>query len=197
MELKERMQEYLDRERESLFTKVDGLSERDLRLPRTPTGTNLLGIVKHCANVEFGYFGPTFGRMIDDPAGLLGPDDFDTDPQADWYATATETADDIVALYRRVIVFANHTIAELDLDATGRVPWWGPDAPEVTLGHILTHVHADVARHAGQADILREGIDGAAGWWSPGDNLPDDFDFPAYVDRLTALADQVATTRQR
>jgi hypothetical protein len=31
--------------------KLDGLSERDPRMPRTPTGTNLAGIVKHCANV--------------------------------------------------------------------------------------------------------------------------------------------------
>jgi hypothetical protein len=40
-----------------LLQKVDGASERDVRLPRTPTGTNLIGIVKHCANVEYGYFG--------------------------------------------------------------------------------------------------------------------------------------------
>ncbi|MGH3661117.1 MAG: DinB family protein [Micromonosporaceae bacterium] len=185
MNLKDRMKKYLDNERQSLFDKLGGVSERDLRLPRTPTGTNLLGIVKHCANMEYGYFGPTFGRTIDDPTGLLSPNEYEDDPQADWHASESETAEGIVALYRRVIAFANETIDSLDLDATGRVPWWGPDAEEVTLGHIITQVHADLARHAGQADILRESVDGAVGWWSPGDNIPENYDFAAYVERLT------------
>jgi len=34
----------------------------DVRRPMTPTGTNLLGLVKHLGTVEFGYFGDTFGR---------------------------------------------------------------------------------------------------------------------------------------
>lgn len=189
MDLKTRMKDYIQHERDSLLFKLDGLTERELRLPRTPSGTNLLGIVKHCLNVEFGYFGPTFGRMIDDPSGLLEPADYDADPQADWFATEDETAQGVVALYRRVMTFADETIDALDLDATGSVPWWD-DGNQVTLGHIMTHVHADLARHAGQADILREGIDGAIGWWSPGDNTPDGYDWPAYVTRLTTIADR-------
>ncbi len=190
MDLKARLKKYLDHERESLFNKLDGVSERDLRLPRTPTGTSLLGILKHCANVEFGYFGPTFGRMIADPAGLLEPSDYEADPQADWYAWESETSDGLRGLYRRVISFANETIDTLDLDAPGRVAWWGEGGADVTLGHIMIHVHADIARHAGQADILREGIDGAVGWFSPGDNVPENYDFPAYVAKLTALANR-------
>jgi hypothetical protein len=53
---------YLQAARDALLWKLDGLGERDLRLPRTPTGTNLIGIVKHMANVEIGYFADTFGR---------------------------------------------------------------------------------------------------------------------------------------
>lgn len=66
--LKDTLHDQLQRQRDSLLLKIDGLSERELRLPRTPTGTNLLGIVKHAANVEYGYFGPTFGRTLSDPA---------------------------------------------------------------------------------------------------------------------------------
>ena len=57
MEIKEALVDYLAGQRRVLLQKVDGVSERDLRMPRTPTGTNLIGIVKHCANVEYGYFG--------------------------------------------------------------------------------------------------------------------------------------------
>ena len=40
----------------------DGLSEYDQRRPLTPTGTNLLGLVKHLTGLEYGYFGDSFGR---------------------------------------------------------------------------------------------------------------------------------------
>ena len=49
--------------------KVDGLSDYDARRPLTPTGTNLLGLVKHLASIELGYFGDTFGR----PSGIRCP----------------------------------------------------------------------------------------------------------------------------
>ena len=71
------LQRYLRTAREALLWKLDGVAERDLRLPRTPTGTNLLGIVRHVANVEIGYFGPTFGRAWPDPEHPLVVDDAD------------------------------------------------------------------------------------------------------------------------
>jgi hypothetical protein len=188
MEIKEALVDYLAGQRRVLLQKVDGVSERELRMPRTPTGTNLIGIVKHCANVEYGYFGPTFGREIDDPSGLVTDEAWEDDPQADWYATAEETSADVIDLYRRVQAFCDETIAALPVDAPGRVPWWGPGG-DVTLGHVMVHVIQDLARHAGHADILREGIDGAVGFMSAGDNLPE-IDYPSYVAKLTALADR-------
>lgn len=190
MDLKSCMAAYLDQERAALLAKVEGLSERELRMPRTPTGTNLLGIIKHCVHCEHGYFGVTFGRELEDSTGLLDLLDDEADPQADWYATASESAASVIDLYERVIRFARGTIEALDLDSPGRVPWWGPQKQDVTLGQIMTHMHADLARHAGQADILRESIDGSAGWRSAGDNLPDHYDFPAYVATLRAIAER-------
>ena len=62
MDHKEILHQGLRRQRDALFAKLDGLPEREVRLPRTPTGTNLLGLVKHAAVVELEYFGETFGR---------------------------------------------------------------------------------------------------------------------------------------
>ena len=184
------LRRYLQEAHEALLYKIDGVSERDLRLPRTPTGTNLLGIVKHCLNVEVGYFGPTFGRVWPTGEELVAEDAFDIDPQADWYATEDETATGLVDLYRRVWTFADQTIESRPLDAAGRVPWWREGHRTVTLHTIIVHVTCDLARHAGHADILREEIDGAVGWRSPGDNLPD-VDWPAYRRKLTALAERL------
>ena len=181
---------YLQQARDSLIWKLDGVSEREARLPRTSTGNNLLGVVKHCLNVEAGYFGPTFGREFLTPEELVPMAAYDTDPQSDWYATEDETRDELVDLYRRVGSFADQTIEQLPLDAPGQVPWWQPGRQEVTLQHIMVHVIYDLARHGGHADIMREQDDGAIGWERDNSNIPDGYDWPAYVARLTQLADR-------
>jgi uncharacterized damage-inducible protein DinB len=181
---------YLQEARDALVWKLDGLDERDARLPRTPTGNNLLGVLKHSLNIEVSYFGYTFGREFPTPDEVVPLEAFDQDPQADWYATEDETKDGLIDLYRRVWAFADQTIEQLPLDAPGRVPWWRPGRQDVTLQRIIVHVIYDLSRHAGQADILREQHDNAVGWQPGNSNVPDDYDWPAYVAKLTGLADR-------
>ncbi len=102
-------------------------------------------------------------------------------------------AADLVAFYYRVGAFADAAFDELALDAVGRVPWWPEERASVTLHRIGVHVMTDLHRHAGQVDILREGIDGAAGLRPAVSNLPDGFDWSSYVARLTAIADEFPT----
>lgn len=112
---KDVLRTYLQGARDMLLWRLDGLSERDVRLPRTPTGMNLLGIVKHALHTAVLCFGPTFGRAWATPEELVAADE--TDSQADWYATAHESAAGLVDLYRRVHAFADETIDALPLDA--------------------------------------------------------------------------------
>jgi hypothetical protein len=116
---------------------------------------------------------------------------YEEDPQADWYAREGETKDGLIDLYRRVGVFADQTIEQLPLDAPGRVPWWRQGGQVVTLQRIIVHVICDLARHAGHADIMREQHDGAIGLRRENTNVPHDYDWPAYVTRLTKLADRL------
>ena len=60
----------------------------------------------------------------------------------------------------------------------------------VTLERIIVHVIVDLARHGGQADILREQIDGAAGLRAEASNLPEQQDWPTYVAKLAGLAER-------
>ncbi len=167
-ELKADLHRNLQAGREALLWKLEGLSEYDMRRPLTPTGTNLLGLVKHLAGVELGYFGDTFRRPFNEPLPWSGRED---EPNVDMWATAEEAGQQIVALYRRAGAHADATINELPLDAIGYVPWWPADRTEVTLHGILVHVIAETHRHAGHADIVRELIDGAAGLRKDNDNL--------------------------
>ncbi|WP_427888881.1 DinB family protein [Kribbella sp. GL6] len=166
--MKDLMHGYLRKAREAMVWKLDGLSEYDVRRPLTPTGTNLLGMIKHLSSVEAWYFGKTFERPF--PEEMSWWDD-DADPNADSWVTPEETREDIVGLYRRVWAHADATIDALALDAPGHVPWWR--TPDMTLHAILVHMIAETNRHAGHADILREQLDGAVGMSPNNSNLPE------------------------
>jgi len=184
---KAELQRYLRAAREALLWKLDGLSEYDVRRPMTPTGTNLLGIIKHVATVTIEYFGVCFGRPFDEQPSWFGDD---AEPNADMWATADESREQIVELYQRAWAHADATIDALELDTIGRVPWWPEDRNEVTLHRILVHMLAETDRHAGQADIVRELIDGAAGLLEGNDNLApgDQAWWEAYRNRLENVA---------
>ena len=178
--------EYLQSARDAVVWKLDGLSEYDVRRPLTPTGTNLLGLVKHLASVELGYFGDTFGR----PHGIELPwHDDDADHNADLYATPEESRADVVGLYHRAWEHAAVTFETLDLAARGEVPWWPPGRREVTLHRVLVHTTAETHHHAGHADIVRELVDGSAGLSPNRTNLPDDaYDWVAHHARVEQAA---------
>lgn len=181
------LQRYLQAAREALLWKLEGLQEYDIRRPLTPTGTNLLGLVKHVASVELGYLGDTFGRPSGEALPWFAED---AEPNADMWATAEESREQVIALYRRAWVHSDATIADLPLDARGRVAWWPPDRSEVTLHRILVHLIAETHRHAGQADIVRELIDGSVGLREDNDNMPPGSPdwWQEYVDRLERVA---------
>ena len=156
----------LDRHRDAILWKLEGLDDEALRRPVVPSGTSLLGLVKHLAGAEYGWFCDTFGRSHE-PL----PFDLDSDIEADMRPAPGETTGDIVGLFVRARVAADQVIAELDLEATGTA-WFGDT---VTLRWVLIHVIEDTARHAGHADILRELIDGSTGDHrrdGPGEAIP-------------------------
>ncbi|TMK79332.1 MAG: DinB family protein, partial [Actinobacteria bacterium] len=173
--------------REALLWKLEGLSEYDIRRPMVPTGTNLLGLVKHVASVEAGYFGESFGRPFEEPLPWF---DEGAEPNADMWATGEESREQIVDLYHRVWAHSDATIDALPLDAVGHVAWWPPERREVTLHRILVHVIAETDRHAGHADIVRELIDGTVGLRRDNDNMaPGDVAWwEDYRERLERIA---------
>jgi hypothetical protein len=190
-ELKADLHRYLQDARETLLWKLDGLSEYDVRRPLVPTGTNLLGLVKHLTGVEMGYLGSTFGRPCPDEL----PFD-ESDPNSDMFADPSESREFITGLYRLAWAHSDASVDALPLDTVGHVPWWPADRNEVTLHHVLVRVATETARHAGHADIVRELIDGTVGWTPRQTNLTsgDDPSWLAHHDRVERAAQQAAVT---
>ena len=147
----------LQSHREVLLWKLEGLSDKEIRRPLVPSGTNLVGLVKHLANAEYGWFCETFGR----PTEPLT--DISQDPEADMRAADGESTEEIVSFYRRACAAADAAILELPLDATGT----SYAGTTVSLRWVLVHMIEDTVRHAGHADIIRELIDGGTGHHVP------------------------------
>ena len=119
---------FLQQEREHLVGTLDGLSEYDVRRPMTPSGTSLLGLVKHVASVELGY--PAMSTRVElalRSTASRGP-------------TATpRSAASAWTLPR----------------ACPGGPW---RSSATTVGHLVVRMVAETAHHAGHAELLREAI---------------------------------------
>ena len=157
-DIKHELHRKLREERAAVLAKVDGVGEYDLRRPMTPTGTNLLGLVKHLASVEYRYLGDSFGRPA--PETLAWVEDGTDYEGADMWAKADESSDYLVGLYRRAAAHSDQTIELLDLESPGSVPHWPEQRRATTLGVLLDRVLDEAARHGGHIDIVREMIDG-------------------------------------
>lgn len=168
--------------RASLLSKLEGLSQYDMRRPMTPTGTNLLGLVKHLAGNEFVYLTESFGRPVPDRMSWV--EDGSIWDGADMWATADESSEELIALYGRACACGDATIDELDLDAPASVAHWPEERRATTLGVLLIRMVAETAQHAGHADIIRELIDGRTN-----DDPTDAATWEQYRARVQAAAD--------
>jgi len=126
----------------------------------SPTGTNLIGLVKHLAGLEYGYLGETFGRPP-----VVRPMWFRDDPatEIDSWATVDESSDEILDVYRQATAHADETIAMLNLDNPGKVPHWSKGHQETTLWEAMSVMLGETTLHLGHAQIVRELIDGSLG----------------------------------
>jgi Protein of unknown function (DUF664) len=185
-DLKADLHEYLRTAREVMLWKLDGLTDYDARRPLVPTATNLLGLVRHVASIETGYFGLVFGRPFPDVLPWMS----DGEPNGDMWARAHETTQSVVDFCQRAWAHADATIDALALDVVGEVPWWQEGHRQLSLHRALVHVLADVQRHAGHADILREVIDGTVGNNARWSNLPpvDQAWWARYRDKVETAA---------
>jgi len=155
---KQLLHDALRRAREDLVRKLDGLNDYDAGRPMTPTGTSLLGLVKHVAIASLGYFGPVFDRDPGvDVVALWGDD------EEDMWAQPDQTRAGILELFTRAARVSDDTINALEPHSPGLVPWWPPQIRQTTLRHVLVHMIKETERHAGHADIVRELIDGRTG----------------------------------
>jgi hypothetical protein len=147
---------FLDWYRASFLRRCTGLTGEQLsRRSTPPSGLSLLGIARHLTDVERTYFRRRWGgEEIADYYTTPGRPDAafnDADP-----AHAKRDLERLVAEQDA----ARRAVAALPLGTIYVNERWG----EMSLRWALTHMIAEYAAHAGQADLIRERIDGRKGW---------------------------------
>ncbi|WP_415972083.1 DinB family protein [Rhodococcus sp. 077-4] len=196
--VKDELWQYLRLARGTMLWKLDGLTEYQKRRPLTPTGTNLLGLIKHLAIVEYGYFGLTFGREFPAPFPDITKS-AEARLNSDMWAAADESSEFIVDLYRTAWIHSDKTIESNDLESVGRVLHWPFEKQEVTLHRVLVHMAIETSRHAGHADIVRELIDDSVGLRLGNENMADGdaawwATYRAELETVAREADEVRPT---
>lgn len=144
----------LDFHRATVLRKLEGLDDEPLRRPMTASGLSLLGLVKHLAETEHGWF-------LNIYAGLSEPDlvPGDGGPDAEFHVGPDETSEAVVGQYLQTCERAREVVAAGGLDDMVTTP----SGAEANLRAILVHMIQETARHNGHADIIRETIDGTTG----------------------------------
>ncbi|UNZ19537.1 DinB family protein [Streptomyces sp. 891-h] len=147
---KETLTAFLGYLREAVIAKAAGLSDEVGLTPGVPSGTSLLGLVKHLTRVEYNWFGWAYAGRGEQPL------DDDEPP------LPGETGGSLIAAYQEAIRASDETIAACDdLDRRGERSLRDGEPP--SMRWILVHMIEETGRHAGHADILREQTDGATG----------------------------------
>lgn len=151
---KEVLEGFLDHYRSVVLELCRGVSEEDLRRSVVPSGTTLLGIVKHLAYVELGWF---VENVANEPVHYPFDDD---DPDADLRVEDDETSEEIFELYRTCCDQARAALAAASLDD----PVPNPErSRDYNVRWVVVHMIEETARHAGHMDIIREQLDGRTG----------------------------------
>jgi hypothetical protein len=185
MTLADDLHRYLQRARDDVLRSLDGLSEYDARRPLVPSGTNLLGLVKHLTGIELGYLGACVGRPS--PVSLPWEDDGSIWESGDMWATADQSRAYLIDLYHRAWQHSDESFESVPLDAPASVEWWPEEQRTTTFGHLVVRVVAETAQHAGHCDIVRELIDGRGGPYAS--QVGDEKWWTSYVGKVQAAAD--------
>ncbi len=149
---------WLDYHRQTLAWKCEGLTDEQLRTASAePSELSLMGLVRHMAEVERGWFRKVL--VGDDPGPVYYNEQ---DPDGDFHVTEDDTWAEAYATWQAEIETARRNAAGFGLDDLSKGRSRSTDEP-FNLRWIYTHMIEEYARHNGHADLIRERVDGATG----------------------------------
>lgn len=154
---------FLEFLRATFAWRVSGLDDEQLHRTLHPTTMTLGAMVKHLAFVEDYWFTCCLGGRA--PVEPFRSADWGADPDWDWHSAASDTGDELRALWQGCVERSRAQLAESAASADGLgVTFVRRSRDErLSLRWLMTHMIEEYARHCGHADLLREAIDGQTG----------------------------------
>jgi hypothetical protein len=156
-EEKRAMLHFLEYQRASVLSIVEGLDEEAWHRPVVPSGWTPAGLVEHLGDAERHWFQQVVtGSDADLPWDEGRPA---YDPEAAFICD--RPAADVIAYYREQCKRSDAVLAVTPLSAPPRGRHGDPDMDEpVSVRWVVLHMIEETACHAGHLDIARELLDG-------------------------------------
>jgi hypothetical protein len=152
----------LDRQRTYLEWKCGRLDQAGMRATLGPSAVTLGGLLKHLALMEDTNFSwPGRARTV----APWNCGHWDADPDWEWHSASEDTPEALLTLWRESVArsraVVDEALAEGGLDHQAHFAL--PNGPSPSLRRQLIDMIEEYARHVGQADLIRESVDGLIG----------------------------------
>lgn len=160
---RDRVQYFLDQQRQAVLAIIEDLDEAQLNTPVLPSGWTPVGLVRHLAGAEAMWFQWVVLGTQPEVTWSDGVDDPPYDPEAPFTTGHSSTA--VIEQYRRQCEISNEILRSKDLDGAllGEIGFDWPGEPITDLRWVVLHMIEETARHAGHLDAARELLDGVTG----------------------------------
>jgi hypothetical protein len=160
---RDRLQHFLDQQRNAVLAITEGLDDVQLNTPVLPSEWTPIGLIRHLAGAEAMWFQWVVLGTQPQVIWNDGIDDPPYDPEAPFTSEHSSAA--VIEQYRRQCEISNEILRSRDLHAAllGELGFDWPDEPITDLRWVVLHMIEETARHAGHLDVARELLDGVTG----------------------------------
>lgn len=152
--------QYLDYQRETMLSKVQGLTRAQFVTAHSPSDLTLSGLLYHLALVEEDWTEVRFAGLAErQPWATV---DWEADPNWEFRTAVGLDPEQLLSRYREACERSRAVVSDatgLDQLSVKKLR----DGRHFSLRWVLLHLIEETARHVGHADLLREAIDGTVG----------------------------------
>jgi uncharacterized damage-inducible protein DinB len=142
-----------------------GLSDEQARSTPTVSALSIGGLIKHATGVQRSWMQRVEAAPGFPPQDTRPFEEIVASYQDEYVMRDDETLSELLDKFAAQNAETLRILAAADLDTAvpvpKDVPWFPKDIDNWTVRWVIHHLINELARHAGQADIIRETIDGA------------------------------------
>jgi Protein of unknown function (DUF664) len=160
----------LERQRATLAWKCADLDAAGLRSRIASSSVTLGGLLKHLAYMEdINFSRDLAGRELPAPWNAI---DWDVDSGWEWRSAADDTPAELYTLWADAVARSRSAVSDALAKGGMDVLSTTGSGKAQTLRRLFVDLIEEYARHAGQADLIRESLDGRVGEDPPGRPYP-------------------------